>query len=43
MSSTFLTLFVIPSVYSLFDGLKMRFHRDDPDATPTPEGQLSPV
>ena len=45
VSSTFLTLFVIPSVYSLFDGLKMRFRRDEPDATPTPEeeGQLSPV
>lgn len=29
-SSTLLTLFVIPAVYSLFDGLKQRFNRSPP-------------
>ncbi len=35
-SSTLLTLFVIPSVYSLFDGLKQRFSRRD-EPTPSKE------
>ena len=38
-SSTLLTLFVIPAVYSLFDGLKSRFSRGDDGIDPVEPGR----
>ncbi|HWL49239.1 MAG TPA: efflux RND transporter permease subunit [Acidimicrobiia bacterium] len=38
-SSTLLTLFVIPAVYSLFDGLKRRFPRGDDGIDPVEPGR----
>ena len=38
-SSTLLTLFVIPAVYSLFDGLKSRFGRRDDGIDPVEPGR----
>jgi len=38
-SSTLLTLFVIPAVYSLFDGLKGRFSREDKGTDPVEPGR----
>ena len=38
-SSTLLTLFVIPAVYSLFDGLKRRFTRGDDGVDPVEPGR----
>ncbi|MEX1124943.1 MAG: efflux RND transporter permease subunit [Acidimicrobiia bacterium] len=43
VSSTFLTLFVIPSVYSLFDSLKHRFNPKPTEKTVTgPDSQAQP-
>jgi Cu/Ag efflux pump CusA len=38
-SSTLLTLFVIPAVYSLFDGLRSRFTRNNAGVDPVEPGR----
>ena len=43
LTSTFLTLFVVPTVYTVFDDLGRRFHRDDRDFSPPVLVEPSPA